>query len=116
VIVSALRGGKEIMSRAEIARDRLFANVRTLVEDVEELLKATAEQTGDGMSTLRDRLLQTLESGKTTLAQSRRALQSSRRGADAAISYAQDNPRTAVGVALCAGLALGLLLWSKMRE
>ena len=41
------------MSRAEIARERLLANLKALLGDVEELVKATAEQTDDGVSSLR---------------------------------------------------------------
>ena len=37
------------MNRAEIARQRLVSNLKTLTEDVEELMKATAEQADDGL-------------------------------------------------------------------
>ena len=44
------------MSRAEIARERVFDNLKVLAGDVEELVKATAEQTDDGVSSLRERI------------------------------------------------------------
>jgi len=55
------------MSRAEIASERLLANLKALLGDVEELVKATAEQTDDGVSSLRGRVFRTLESAKSTL-------------------------------------------------
>ena len=87
------------MSRAEIARERLFGNLTALMEDVEELVKATAEQTDDGVSSLRERVFRTLESAKGTLSQGKNMLNTSRQGAEAAISYARDNPWAMAGVA-----------------
>jgi ElaB/YqjD/DUF883 family membrane-anchored ribosome-binding protein len=80
------------MSRAEIARERLFANLRVLMEDVGELVKATAEQADDGVFSLCGRVFRTLESAKSILSQRKKALNTSRPSAEAAISYAQDNP------------------------
>ena len=87
-------------SKTEAAREKLFDHLKSLVEDVEELLKATAEQSGDGISLLRDRLIESLEQGKRTLRQGRKILQASRNGAETAISYAQENPWAVFGVAL----------------
>lgn len=101
------------MSKAEIAREKLFSNLRALMEDVEELLKATAEQGGDGMSSLRERIVQTLESGKDTLAHGRKMLDKSKQGAEAAMTYAQENPWATLGIAVGAGVALACLLWSR---
>lgn len=101
------------MSKAEIAREKLFSNLRALMEDVEELLKATAEQSGDGMSSLRERILQTLESGKGTLAQGKRILNTSKQGAEAAMTYAHENPWATLGIVMGAGVALACLLWGR---
>ncbi len=100
------------MSRAEIARERLFGNLTALMEDVEELVKATAEQTDDGVSSLRERVFRTLESAKGTLSQGKNMLNTSRQGAEAAISYARDNPWAMAGVAVGATMALACLIWS----
>ena len=90
------------MSRAEIARERVFDNLKVLAGDVEELVKATAEQTDDGVSSLRERIRETLETAKSTLTQGvrgRKMLKTSQQGAEAAMSFAQDNPWTIAGVA-----------------
>jgi ElaB/YqjD/DUF883 family membrane-anchored ribosome-binding protein len=101
------------MSRAEIARERLFANLKVLMEDVEELVKATAEQTDDGVSSLRERVFRTLESAKRTLSQGKNMLNTSRQSAEAAISYAQNNPWATAGIAAGAAMALACLVWSR---
>ena len=45
------------------------------MEDVEELMKATAENADDGMSSLRERIRERLETAKSTLAQGKRVLE-----------------------------------------
>ena len=101
------------MSRAEIARERLLANLKALLGDIEELVKATAEQTDDGVSSLRGRVFRTLESAKSTLSQGKKALNTSRQSAEAAISYAQDNPWAIAGIAAGAAMALACFIWNR---
>jgi ElaB/YqjD/DUF883 family membrane-anchored ribosome-binding protein len=101
------------MSRAENARERLFGNLRALMEDVEELVKATAEQTDNRVSSLRERILPTLESVRGTLSSGREMLSSSKQGAKAAIYYAEENPWATAGIATGAVMALVCFLWSR---
>ena len=101
------------MSMAETARERLLGNLKALLGDVEELVKATAEQTDDRVSSLRGPVFHTLESAKNTLSQGKKALNSSRQNAQAAISYAQDNPWAIAGIAAGAVMALACLIWNK---
>src|SRR5437899_57366 len=49
-------------------RDKVMADLRTLIADAEELLRATAGQTGNGASALRDKVSATLERAKVSLA------------------------------------------------
>ena len=107
------------MSRAEIARERVFDNLKVLAGDVEELVKATAEQTDDGVSSLRERIRETLETAKSTLTQGvrgRKMLKTSQQGAEAAMSFAQDNPWTIAGVATGAAMVFLCLLWSRFTR
>lgn len=103
------------MSRTEIAREKLFANLKVLTEDVEELVKSTAEQTDNGLSSLRQRVLRTLEPIKDTLSLSngKEILNTSKQGARVAISYAEENPWATAGIATGAAMALVCLLWSR---
>jgi ElaB/YqjD/DUF883 family membrane-anchored ribosome-binding protein len=103
-------------SKTEAARERLLEHLKTLVEDIEELLKATAEESGDGISRLRDRLLGSLEQGKRTLRQGKKMLQASRDGAETAISYAQENPWAVFGIVIGAGAAVTFFLLNRFKR
>jgi ElaB/YqjD/DUF883 family membrane-anchored ribosome-binding protein len=104
------------MSTAEIAREKVLANLHALVEDVEELVRSTTEQTDDRISSLRQRISHTLESVKGTLSNGGKELSnSSKQGARAVISYAEENPWTTAtaGIATGAAMALVFFLWSR---
>jgi ElaB/YqjD/DUF883 family membrane-anchored ribosome-binding protein len=102
------------MNRAEIARQRLVSNLKTLTEDVEELLKATAEQADDGLSSLRGQVRRTLQSMRDQLIQKEDILKEARHGADVAISYVQARPWLTAGV--LTGAAVGFLVWTRCLD
>lgn len=106
----------QMSSKTEAAREKLFDHLKTLVEDIEELLTATAEQSGDRISLLRDRLIESLAQGKRTLRQGRKILQGSRDRAETAIAYTRENPWALFGVAVGAGAALAFFLLNKFRR
>ena len=92
-------------------RDKVMADLRTLIADAEELLSATAGQTGNGASALRDKVSATLERAKVSLADTQaEALARAKAAGQAADRYVHDNPWTAVGAAAGVGLLIGLLL------
>ena len=92
-------------------RDKVMADLRTLIADAEELLRATAGQTGNGASALRDKVSATLERAKVSLADTQaEALARAKAAGQAADRYVHDNPWTAVGAAAGVGLLIGLLL------
>ena len=92
-------------------RDKVMADLRTLIADAEELLRATAGQTGNGASALRDKVSATLERAKVSLAETQaEALARARAAGQAADRYVHDNPWTAVGAAAGVGLLIGVLL------
>jgi len=76
-------------------------------------VKATAEQADDGVASLRGRVSRTLESAKSTLWQGKKALNSSKKNAEGAISYAQDNPWAIAGIAAGAAMALACFIWNR---
>ena len=102
------------MNRTEIARQRLVSNLKTLTEDVEELMKATAEQADDGLSSLRGQVRRTLQSVRDQLIQKEDILKEARHGADVAISYVQARPWITAGV--LTGAAVGFLVWSRCLD
>ena len=92
-------------------RDRLVQDMRTVISDAEDLLRATANQAGEKIAVARDRIQDSLHQAKVKLAEAEavvteRAKQAARYTDD----YVHDNPWRAIGVAAGIGLLLGLLM------
>jgi ElaB/YqjD/DUF883 family membrane-anchored ribosome-binding protein len=91
--------------------DKLVSDLRALIGDAEELLKATANQAGEQVAALRKRIEESLREGKETLADAEEIfLDTTKDAAEAASTYIQKNPWSAVGIAAGVGLILGLLI------
>jgi ElaB/YqjD/DUF883 family membrane-anchored ribosome-binding protein len=96
---------------AETSREKLVSDLKTLVSDAEELLKATASQAGEKVATARQKIEQSLIEGKKALADTEKVLvKKSRECAEIADDYVRENPWSAVGIAAGVGLVLGLLI------
>ncbi len=95
-------------------RERLVGDLKNLVADAEELLKATASQAGDKIGLARQKIEQSLIEGKKALADAERTfVEKSKEAADIADDYVRENPWSAIGIAAGVGLILGLLIRSK---
>ena len=96
------------------SKDKLVSDLRNLVADAEELLKATASQAGDKIGVARQKIEQSLIEGKKALADAEKTLvKKSQEAAELADDYVRDNPWSAVGIAAGVGLVLGLLIRGK---
>ena len=96
------------------SRDRLVSDLKTLVADAEELLRATASQAGDKIAVARQKIEQSLVEGKKALADAEKNLvQKSKEAADVADDYVRENPWNAIGIAAGIGLVIGLLIRGK---
>lgn len=96
------------------SREKLVNDLKTLVNDAEELLKATASQAGEKISLARQKIEQSLVEGKKALADAETVLvKKSKECAEIADDYVRENPWGAVGIAAAVGLAVGLLLRGK---
>jgi ElaB/YqjD/DUF883 family membrane-anchored ribosome-binding protein len=95
----------------EVSTDRLVADLKALISDAEELLKATASQAGDKINMARQRIEQSLIEGKKSLGDAEKVLvQKSKEAADIADDYVRENPWSAIGIAAGVGLIMGLLI------
>ncbi|MGH7824221.1 MAG: DUF883 family protein [Candidatus Binatia bacterium] len=95
----------------ETSKERLVADLKTLINDAEELLKATASQAGDKIVVARQRIEQSLIEGKKSLGDAEKVLiERSKEAVDIADDYVRENPWSAVGIAAGVGLVLGLLI------
>ncbi|GFE78576.1 membrane protein [Steroidobacter agaridevorans] len=98
-------------ARVEVTTDQLVADLKTVMEDAEALLKATSTLTGEKVQEVRARAEESLRQAKVRLSEvEEEAMRRAREIADAADEYVQENPWQAVGIAAGVGLVLGLLL------
>ena len=84
--------------------ERLVTDVKVLVTDVEELLKATAAQSGERIAATRARMEAALMKAGDTVAEQ------TRHTAQATDHYVHQHPWQATGIAAGVGLLIGLLL------
>jgi ElaB/YqjD/DUF883 family membrane-anchored ribosome-binding protein len=95
----------------EVNKDKLVADLKVVVADAEELLRATASQAGEKVSAARERIQASLATAKVKLGEAERAaLERAKLAARATDEYVQENPWRAVGIAAVAGLVLGVLI------
>lgn len=84
--------------------EKLAADVRVLAADVQELVKATAMESGEKLAAARSRVQAALaEASDTVVMQSRNAAQLTDQ-------YVRENSWTAAGVSAAIGFVLGLLV------
>lgn len=86
-------------------------DLRLVVADTEELLRATANQAGEGAAVARARIQENLQVVKGRMASAEDALiERTRDAAKEADRYVHDNPWQAVGVSACIGAIVGMLI------
>ena len=95
----------------EITKDKLVADLKVVVADAEELLRATAAQAGEKVSAARERIQASLAAAKVKLTEAERALlEKTKEAAKATDEFVHEHPWKAVGIAAGAGLLLGILI------
>ena len=92
-------------------RDKLVQDMRTVISDAEELLRATANQAGEKIGVARERIQDSLHQAKVKLAEAEAVLlERAKQARTYTEDYVQENPWRAIGAAAAVGLVLGLLL------
>lgn len=93
------------------SKDKLVEDLRMVVADAEELLKATANQTGERIAAARARAGESLQVAKARLEEAQAVVvERTKVAARATDDYVHDNPWQAIGVAATVGLILGALI------
>ena len=92
-------------------KDKLMADLRLVVTDAEELLRATANQVGEGATVARARIEDSLQIVKEHMLDAE-ALVTERAGqvAKDTEQYVQDNPWKTIGISAGVGVLIGVLL------
>ena len=84
--------------------EKLVGDVKIVMSDVEDLLKATASQTGEKIVEARARAQAAIARAQAA------AIEQGKEAARTTDQYVQDNPWAAIGVSAVAGLLVGLLI------
>jgi ElaB/YqjD/DUF883 family membrane-anchored ribosome-binding protein len=94
----------------EQANERLARDLKALMHDAEDLMKATAGQAGDKVSEMRSRLATALESAKATCHRMEEKTVAAAKATDRTI---REHPYESLGVAFGVGLLVGVLVGRK---
>jgi ElaB/YqjD/DUF883 family membrane-anchored ribosome-binding protein len=92
-------------------KEKFVDDLRTLASDTEELLRATANQTGEQIGVARSKAQESLLAAKARLAEAQAALgEKARATAKTADAYARQNPWQVAGIAAATALIIGMLI------
>ena len=98
----------------DVTTDKLVQDLKTVVGDAEELLKATASQSGEQIARIRARAEESLRVARARIkAMTQDAEAQARETALQVDRQVHDNAWTAVGVAAGLGVVIGILLGRK---
>jgi len=97
-----------------VTREKLAADLKAVIDDTEELLRATAGQAGEKINAARARAEETLRGARGRLAELGEAgAEQARAAAKAADSYVRENPWQAIGIGAGVAFLVGLVLGRK---
>lgn len=101
----------DIQNSSLSSQEKLVVDIRAVIADAEDILKATADQTGEKIANLRTRLQDRLLGARIRLDAAEAALiEKTRAAARAADDYVHESPWQAVGIGVGVGFLLGMLL------
>jgi ElaB/YqjD/DUF883 family membrane-anchored ribosome-binding protein len=94
-----------------VTSEKLMQDMRVVVADAEDLLKATAGQTGERIEKIRARAEESLRTARNRMQIAGKAVQESATKAVQSVDeQVHENPWTAIGIAAGVGLLLGIVL------
>lgn len=93
------------------SKQKFVSDMRVVVADAEEILRATAGVAGEKMVDLRERVGERLRDAKLRIADAEAALvDKTKAAARVTDDYVNENPWRAVGIAAGVGLLLGIII------
>jgi ElaB/YqjD/DUF883 family membrane-anchored ribosome-binding protein len=94
-----------------VTREKLIADMRTVVADTEQLLKAAIGQSGEKLAALQPRIEENLRNAKARLAELEQlASDRAHAAAQATDDYAHEHPWRIASFGALVGIAVGLLI------
>jgi ElaB/YqjD/DUF883 family membrane-anchored ribosome-binding protein len=95
---------------AAAANEKLTSDLKSVVQDAEELMNATAGQAGEKVSAARNRLAAAIESAKASYQQVQEKTVAAAKATDKTI---RAHPYESIGIAFGLGLLVGVLVARK---
>ena len=94
-----------------VTKEKLVEDLKIVIADAEELLRATASLAGEKISAVREKVQDSLDRAKSGLGDIEDiVMDAGKQAARSADDYVQANPWQAVGIAAAVGLVIGLLI------
>ena len=101
----------EAVDMTNSSKQKLVSDMKVVVSDAEEILRATAGVAGEKMVDLRERIAERLRDAKLRLADAEAALvDKTKAAARATDDFVNDKPWKAVGIAAGVGLLLDVII------
>ena len=96
---------------SDVTRDKLVSDMKTVIADAEELLKATASAAGDRVTAARAKVEDSMRNAKVKIAAAEEAVvDRAKAAARATDDYVHAHPWKAVGTAAAVGVIVGMLI------
>jgi ElaB/YqjD/DUF883 family membrane-anchored ribosome-binding protein len=96
---------------SEVSKDKLVADMKVVIADAEDLLRATASAAGEKAAAARARMEDSLRTARLKVAEAQEVVvDKAKAAARATDDYVHANPWKAVGIAAGVGLVLGMLI------
>jgi ElaB/YqjD/DUF883 family membrane-anchored ribosome-binding protein len=94
-----------------VSKEKLMEDLRMVVADAEELLKATANQAGGQIETVRSKASDSLRTAKARLAEAQAsAVERIKVAAQTPDHYVHEKPWQSIGIAATVGILIGVLI------
>lgn len=95
----------------DVTKDKLISDLKLVIADSEELLRATAGQAGDKMAEIRTKATDRITNLKARLLDAEAAMmEKAKQVGRVTDDYVHDNPWRSIGVAAGVGFIVGLLI------
>jgi ElaB/YqjD/DUF883 family membrane-anchored ribosome-binding protein len=99
------------MENTEVSREKLVSDLRIVIGDAEELLKATAHSAGETVAAARAKVQQSMNGAKKRLTEAGAVtVDQAKVAARATDEFVREHPWQAVGIGAAIGVILGMLI------
>ncbi len=105
-----MANAEQIEQMEQVSKEKLVEDFKVVVADAEELLRATASQTGEKVVAARQRIEESLGEARRRLAIVQAGIvEKSKQAARVTDEYVHDHPWQSIGVSAAIGFLVGLL-------